>query len=345
MRTAAREVGILGLTLMTAVAGTARGAEGGLTAVPGIRVGHHTLEARPTGCTVVLAEGGAVAAVDVRGPAPATRETDLLDPSRTIRQAHAIVLSGGSAFGLDTASGVMRFLEERGVGFDTGVAKVPIVPAAALFDLAVGSRPDVRPDADCGYRAAAAATSAPPAEGSVGAGAGATVGKLRGAARAMKGGLGTVALRAGDGLVVAALVAVNAVGDVVDPADGSLLAGVRSADGTRVEGARDALVGAPASAGQNTTIGVIATNAALTQAEAKQVAATAHDGLARAVRPAHTPMDGDALFVLATGDHEVAGPLAVGEMAAEAVARAIVRAVRQATSVPGYPALRDLAEE
>jgi len=336
---------LLGAVLMSASAATAPGAEpaGGLTAVPGVRVGSYTLDARPTGCTVVLVEDGAVASVDVRGAAPATRETDLLDPVNTVQKVHAVLLTGGSAFGLDAASGVMRYLEERGVGYAVGPARVPIVPAAALFDLAVGDW-TIRPDARCGYEAARAATAEPPAEGSVGAGAGATVGKLLGSGRAMKGGLGTAAIRAGD-LVVAALVAVNAVGDVIDPTSGAVIAGARSADGRTLVDARALLrAGAASEAlpGANTTIGVVATNAVLTKSEAKRVAQVAHDGLARAIAPAHTPGDGDALFVVATGAVGGKSLLAVGELAAEAVAAAVVRAVREATGVEGYPAVRDL---
>ncbi|HVR30837.1 MAG TPA: P1 family peptidase [Thermoanaerobaculia bacterium] len=332
--------------MAAAIAGTAAAAEaGGLTAVDGIRVGSHTLRERPTGCTVVLVEGGAVASVDVRGAAPATRETDLLDPVNTVQQVHAIVLSGGSAFGLDTASGVMRYLEERGVGYAVGPVRVPIVPAAALFDLAVGD-PSIRPDAACGYQAARAATTERPAEGSVGAGGGATVGKLLGPARAMKGGLGTSAIRAGE-LVVAALVAVNAVGDVIDPATGRVVAGVRSEDGRMTLDVRKLVrTGAVPEVrpGANTTIGVVATNALLTKAEAKRVAQVAHDGLARSIAPAHTPGDGDALFVVATGAVGGRSLLTVGELAAEAVAEAVVRAVREATGVEGYPAARDLEQ-
>jgi L-aminopeptidase/D-esterase-like protein len=328
-----------------AIAGGAYATEpGGLTAVAGIRVGSHTLRERPTGCTVVLIEGGAVGSVDVRGAAPATRETDLLDPVNTVQTVHAVVLSGGSAFGLDTASGVMRWLEERGVGFAFGAARVPIVPAASLFDLAIGDG-RIRPDAACGYEAARAASTARPAEGSVGAGAGATVGKLLGPRRAMKGGLGTAALTAGD-LVVAALVAVNAVGDVIDPATGRVVAGVRSEDGATLLDVRTLLRsgGLPdARAGANTTIGVVATNARLTKTEAKRVAQAAHDGFARAIVPAHTTADGDAIFVIATGAVEGESLLQVGALAAEVVADAVLRAVREATGVEGYPAARDLA--
>ena len=323
------------------------GAADGITAIAGVAAGHHTLAARPTGCTVVLTEDGATAAVDVRGSAPGTRETALLDPTNTVQQVHAIVLAGGSAFGLAAADGVMRYLAERNVGFQTQAARVPIVPAAILYDLGVGGDAAIRPTADCGYRAAQAASGRPLAEGSVGAGAGATVGKLGGPGRAMKGGVGTALIALPGGLQVAALMAVNAVGDVHEPATGALIAGVRSGDGRRLQGARDLLRRpAPAApAGENTTIGVVATNAALDKAQLGVVARMAHDGLARAVRPAHTPVDGDTIFALATGG--LAAPaslLHVGALAADATAQAIVRAVRAATGVPGYPAARDLEE-
>ena len=318
----------------------------GLTAVAGIEVGHHNLAERPTGCTVVLAGAGAVAGVDVRGGAPGTRETDLLDPAKTVQRVHAVVFAGGSAFGLDAAGGVVRYLSERGIGYETSVARVPIVPAAILFDLGVGGDPAIRPTADCGYRAAEAATAGPVAEGNVGAGAGATVGKLAGAGRAMKGGVGSAAITVPGGLVVAALAAVNAVGDVVDPATGQVVAGVRTPDGAGLADARS-LLRAGTGGGrprENTTLGIVATNASLTQAEATTVARMAHDGLARAIVPAHTPADGDAIFALATGRHdEPAGVGTVGALAAEAMAEAIVRAVHAAEGIPGYPAARDLA--
>ena len=318
----------------------------GLTAVDGIAVGHYTLSERPTGCTVVLVTNGAVAGVDVRGSAPGTRETDLLNPISTVQQVHAIVLAGGSAFGLDAASGVMRYLEEREIGYDMGVAKVPIVPAAILFDLSVGDAPTIRPTADCGYRAARMAGTGPIAEGNVGAGAGATVGKLAGLRRAMKGGIGTAALRLPDGLTVAALVAVNAVGDIIDPATGQVVAGVRTEDGNALADARVLLRSGALQrprAGENTTLGVVVTNAVLTKAQATKVAQMAHDGYARAIVPAHTLGDGDTIFALATGTRE--GPadlLTIGALAAEVMADAIVRAARQATGIPGYPAARDL---
>jgi L-aminopeptidase/D-esterase-like protein len=319
----------------------------GLTAVQGLKVGHHTLTARPTGCTVILAENGATAGVDVRGSAPGTRETDLLSPTSVVDRVHAIVLSGGSAFGLDAASGVVRYLEERGVGFKFGGAVVPTVPAAILFDLGVGD-PKIRPTADCGYAAAQAATNGPVAEGNVGAGAGATVGKSAGRGRAMKGGLGSAAIALPDGLVVAAIVAVNARGDVIDPATGQVVAGTRTADGKSLsdvrvllrQGLMDPL--AP-EALQHTTIGVVATNATLTKTQATKMAQMAQDGLARAIVPVHTSVDGDAVFALATGTRQGAADLdTIGALAAEAMAQAILRAVRAATGIPGFPAARDL---
>ncbi len=323
-------------------------AASGLTAVDGLRVGHHTLAERPTGCTVVVAEAGATAGVDVRGGAPGTREIALLDPVNTVEEVHAVLLSGGSAFGLDAATGVVRYLAERDVGFATAVARVPIVVAAVLFDLEVGGKPRIRPDAEAGYKAAAAATAGPVAEGNVGAGAGATVGKLTGMERAMKAGVGTAAIRRADGLTVAALVAVNALGDVVDPATGRVIAGVRTADGTGLADARALLrsdaLDRPQSLA-NTTIGVVATNARLSKAQATKVAQMAHDGLARAIYPAHTPWDGDTLFALATGSWEGEADLAlIGSLAADAVAEAIVRAARQAQGLPGLPAAADLGD-
>lgn len=325
------------------MAATARG----VTALEGIAVGHHTLAGGTTGCTVVLTGVGAVGAVDVRGAAPGTRETDLLDPSNSIERVHAVVLAGGSAFGLAAADGVMSYLAERDIGFETGAARVPIVPAAILYDLGVGD-PAIRPTAACGYAAAERARTDTIEEGSVGAGAGATVGKLGGPGRAMKGGIGTALIEVAGGLQVAALMAVNAVGDVVDPDTGGIIAGVRTADGLRFADARTLLRQQPsatAPGGENTTIGVIVTNAALAKPQLAVVARMAHDGLARAVRPAHTPADGDTIFALATGTH--AGDvnlLRVGALAADVTADAIVRGVRAATSIPGYPAANDFKE-
>jgi L-aminopeptidase/D-esterase-like protein len=324
---------------------------GAITDVPGILVGQVTLPGRPTGCTVVLAGEGATGGVDVRGGAPGTRETDLLDPVNSVELVHAVVLSGGSAFGLDAASGVMRLLEERGIGFPVGDLRVPIVTGAILFDLGVGD-PSIRPDAACGYEAASIASAGPPAEGNAGAGAGASVGKIAGLARAMKGGIGTASIARSDGLVVGAIVAVNALGDVIDPATGEVVAGVRTADGRDLADARlllrsgsddtpgsDAIAPPPA----NTVIGVVATNARLTKAQATRVAQMAQDGLARTVSPAHTPWDGDTIFTLATGGLAAAAdPLVVGGLAAEAIAEAILRAVRAAEGLEGLPAARDL---
>ena len=328
----------------------------GLTAVAGLEVGHFTDARRPTGCTVVLARGGAVAGVDVRGASPGTRETDLLAPVNVIDTVHAVVLAGGSAFGLDAAGGVMRWLDERGIGLAIGSCRVPIVPAAILFDLWVGDS-RIRPDAAAGYAACDAASRGDVAEGNVGAGAGATVGKLFGTEGAMKGGIGTAAVEAG-GFVVAALVAVNAIGDVVDPASGRVVAGARSADGTRLASTMAAIrrgelpgrlqAGQPAPGGA-TTIAVVATDAVLTKAEATKVAQMAHDGLARSINPIHTTGDGDAVFALATGaSRRPASASLIGALAADVLAEAVLRAVRAAVRIggeglPEVPAAADFA--
>jgi len=318
----------------------------GLTAAAGITVGHHTLTERPTGCTVILMGAGAVAGVDVRGAAPGTRETDLLNPLNLVDQVHAIVLAGGSAFGLDAASGVMRYLDERKIGFPTQYGVVPIVPAAILFDLGVGDA-RVRPTADCGYAAAKAATDGPVVQGNVGAGAGATVGKMLGMDRAMKGGIGSAAITLPGGLTVAALVAVNAFGDIIDPATGRVVAGVRTPDGRGLADARIMIRTGSTQKnpiGENSTIGVVATNARLTKAQATKVAQMAHDGLARAIAPVHSMNDGDTLFALATGRWAQAADVnIIGALAADVVAEAVLNAVRQATGLPGLPAVRDLA--
>jgi L-aminopeptidase/D-esterase-like protein len=326
----------------------------GLTDVQGLKVGHHTLREKPTGCTVVLADKGTLGSVDVRGGAPGTRETDLLNPVNHVNQVDAIVLSGGSAFGLDAAMGAVRWLEEHDIGYPAGGVKVPIVPAAILFDLPFAGKPLVRPTADCGYKAAAAATDGPVQEGTIGAGAGATVGKLGGPGKSMKGGVGSSSIKLPDGLVVAAIVAVNAVGDVIDPASGQVVAGARGEDGKSFVDVRKLLrSGALARrqqprAGENTTIGIVATNAALTKVQAQKMAQMAHDGLARAISPVHTPGDGDTIFSLATGVLQGGvddGRLSqIGALAAEAMADAIVRAVKEATGAGGVPALRDLGK-
>ncbi len=320
---------------------------GAITDVAGLRVGHHSDARRPTGCTVVLCDGGAVAGVAVRGGAPGTRETDLLAPDNLVQQVHAVLLTGGSAFGLDAAGGVMRWLAARGVGVAVGAARVPIVPAAVLFDLWLGDA-SIHPDADAGAHACAAAAATPPAQGNVGAGAGCTVGKLFGLQRAMRGGIGGALLLLG-AVTVGALVAVNAVGDVRGE-DGAILAGARSADGRALLGTTAALLaghGAEqlvATPGSATTIGVVATDAPLGKAEARRLAGFAHHGLARTIDPL-TMADGDTLFALATGRAAGGADLTLlGVLAAEAVARAIRNAVRCATGLaePALPAQREL---
>jgi L-aminopeptidase/D-esterase-like protein len=317
---------------------------GTLTDVPGLKVGHHTLKTRPTGCTVILCEDGAVAGVDVRGAAPGTRETDLLNPVNTVQQVHAVVLSGGSAYGLDTASGVMRYLESKGKGFQTAAGIVPIVPAAILMDLGLGDF-KIRPDAEAGYRACLDATSKPVAQGNVGAGAGATIGKMFGPQFAMKAGIGSASIRVGD-VVVGAIVAVNAVGDVVNPKSGKIVAGARTEDGKSFRDSMAAIVKGyrvVLPTGANTTIGLVATNAVLEKVQVSKVAQMAHDGLARAVNPVHTPADGDTIFALSTGtlaNTRVSHGM-IGALAAEAMAQAIVRAVLSAGTVLGIPGLRD----
>jgi L-aminopeptidase/D-esterase-like protein len=319
---------------------------GSITDVAGIEVGHHTLTERPTGCTAILVRGGAVGGVDVRGGAPGTRDTDLLDPVNTVEEVHGVVLSGGSLFGLDAVSGAVRWLEEHGHGLDAWGTTIPIVTGAILFDLGIGDS-SIRPGADCGYAAAEAAAGGPTATGSIGAGTGATVGKLAGMDRAMRGGIGTASIELPGGIVVAAIVAVNAVGDVVDPATGKVVAGIRNENGTGFSDARKLIrtrTGLVGASGENTTIGVVATNATLTKAQATKLAQMAHDGLARAVYPAHTPWDGDTIFSLATGEVEGEADLIVlGAVAADVVAEAILDAVRSATGLEGIPSVSEFS--
>jgi L-aminopeptidase/D-esterase-like protein len=323
-----------------------------ITDVEGIKVGHYTDREGITGCTVVLCEGGAVGGVDVRGSAPATRETDLLRPGNMVQEVHAILLTGGSAYGLDAAGGVMRWLEERGVGFNVGVGVVPIVPAAALLDLHQGD-PKARPDAEAGYQACQAATGGPVAEGSVGAGTGATLGHLLGLKFCTKSGLGTASVKIGKGIIVGAVVAVNPFGDVIDPDTGVTVAGTRKpVGGGFVKNTVKQLQGG---LGQtvlglaNTGIAVVATNAYLTKEGVTKVAQMAHNGLARSIRPVHTMFDGDTIFALSTGKPPKKGSGAdpaittvVGVTAAEVLAQAVVRAAQQAESLGGVPAARDL---
>lgn len=319
---------------------------GSITDVPGIKVGHFTLKTRPTGCTVILCEAGAVAGVDVRGSAPGTRETDLLNPINTVQQVQAVVLSGGSAYGLDTASGVMRYLESKGKGFSIAGGVVPIVPAAILMDLGFGGDFKIRPDAEAGFQACLAATNKPVPQGNVGAGAGATIGKMAGPKFSMKGGIGSASIKVGNtGVVVGAIVAVNAVGDIWNPKTGKIIAGARSEDG---KGFRDAMAEVIkgnrvlVQPGANTTIGLVATNVAMEKVQITKVAQMAHDGYARAINPAHTLGDGDTIFALATGTLDAkANHGLIGALAAEAMAQAIVRAVTQAETIAGVPGLRD----
>jgi len=313
--------------------------------VPGIKVGHAQDEEALTGCTVILCERGAVGGVDQRGGAPGTRETDLLRPMHSVQHAQAVLLSGGSAFGLAAAEGVVRWLEEHGYGFDARVAKVPIVPAAVLFDLDIG-RADVRPTSEMGYAACQAATDSSVAEGCVGAGTGARVGSVFGPGRAVKSGLGTASADLGGGLIVGALFAVNCFGDVVDPSNGRIVAGTRKLRGEGFADTMQALKGFVGRqilrfAGRsNTVIGVIATNAALSKEEAGKVAQMAQDGLARVIRPAHTMFDGDTIFALSTGRRRADVNL-VGAYAAEVTAQAILRGVLAATPAGGLPAAQN----
>lgn len=317
--------------------------------VGGLRVGHWTNRRAATGCTVVLCPPeGAVAAVDVRGGAPGTRETDLLAPGQLVQRIHAVLLSGGSAFGLDAATGVMRYLEAHGTGFRMGKALVPIVVGAVVFDLGTG-RSDVRPDADAGERACRAARSRSLEQGSVGAGAGATVAKLGGPDFTVKGGLGSASERLAGGLIVGALAVVNAVGEIVDPSDGSLVAARRTPAGDSPDSI-EFLRGRPRRTpepGTNTTIATVATNAALTKEQALRLATMAHAGFARTIRPSHTPADGDTIFALATGALAVEDSdlLAIGALATRALERAILRGVLRAQSLAGVPSVAELDEK
>ena len=318
---------------------------GSICDVAGLSVGHFTDTRRPTGCTVVLTPQGAVAGVDVRGAAPGTRETELLSPLNAVQHVHAVLLAGGSAFGLDAATGVMRWLEAQGAGVQVGPVRVPIVPAAILFDLWVGD-PAIRPDADAGFAACEAASRDAPAQGNVGAGAGATVGKLFGIDRAMKGGIGTASVTVA-GFTVGALVAVNAIGDVVDPSTGRVVAGARTTDGHALLGSAAALLRgelpAPLMVGIATTLAVVATDAVLTKAEANKVAQMAHDGFARSINPVHTMTDGDTIFALGTGAAGRSAPLTLlGALAAEVTAAAVLKAIHAARGLPGIPSACDL---
>ena len=325
-----------------------------ITDIPGIQVGHAQDEQALTGCTVVLCEGGAIGGVDQRGGAPGTRETDAMHPMHLVNEVHAVVLAGGSAFGLDAATGAVRYLEERGVGFDVRVARVPIVPAAILFDLGIGMS-DVRPDAEMGYQACLNASAEPPAEGNVGAGTGATVGKILGLAGAMKSGIGTASLEIGSGVKVGAIAAINVFGDVIDPETGQIIAGARVVQKGPVKIGKgpyfadtlfvmESLIGRTVLgfiSRENTAIGIVATNAKLNKEQINKVAQMAQDGLARTVCPAHTMLDGDTIFALATGEKK-ADVNIVGAFAAEVFAQAVLRAVRTAAPAAGLPCAADV---
>jgi L-aminopeptidase/D-esterase-like protein len=325
------------------------GPTGAITDVPGIKVGHATRTDRPTGCTVLIAEEGATGAVDQRGGAPGTRETDLLNPVNHVEKLNAIVLSGGSAYGLAAADGVVRYLEEKGIGYRVGRGVVPIVPAAILMDLGYGGEWKIRPTADNGYQAAQSASAKPPEQGSVGAGAGATVGKLAGPGRSMKGGFGTASLRLPNGIVIGAMVATNGVGDIWDHRNNKLVAGARTEDGKHLadimklmrEGKLPALQPTPAA---NTTIGAIATNVELSKTQITKVTQMSTDGYALSIRPVHTPSDGDTIFGAATGKLKLQPADVdrllgmIGALAAEVMAQAIVSSVLHAkgtSQVPG----------
>jgi len=325
-----------------------------LTDVQGIKVGHAQDIEALTGCTVILCENGAVVGVDQRGGGPGTRETDLIRPLHHVKEVHAIVLAGGSAYGLDAASGVMRFLEEKGIGYDVRVARVPIVPAAILFDLNIG-KSNVRPDAEMGYLACQNASSKAPAEGNVGAGTGASVGKILGVEHAMKSGIGSASVDAGGGVIVGAIAAVNAIGDVIDPQTNQIIAGARTfflgehrigageffADTLQIMKMRaSGLIPGFAPWG-NTVIGVVATNARLNKEEANIMAQMAHDGLARTIRPAHLTRDGDTIFALSTSQRK-ADLDTIGAFAAQVFSQAILNAVRAAGPVAGLPSISSL---
>lgn len=317
-----------------------------ITDIPGILIGHAQDNDALTGCTVILCKNGAVGGVDQRGGAPGTRETDALHPMHLVEKIHAVVLAGGSAFGLDASTGVMRWLEEQGVGFETGVARIPIVASAVLFDLAVGN-PNVRPDAAMGYQACLNASSQAPRSGNFGAGTGATVGKIMGMQSAMKSGIGTASVRLNGGIIVSALVAVNPLGDVVDPSSRRILAGARI-PGVEPIAFADTLkilenfpFGQAPALGSNTVIGTVVTNALLNKEQANKVAQMAHNGLALTIRPAHTMLDGDTIFCMATGEIP-ADVSAIGAFAAEVVASAIIDAIFSAEATPGLPSVRSI---
>lgn len=313
------------------------------TNIPGIKLGHAQNMKAATGCTVVICENGATAGVDVRGGSPGTRETDLLNPMNLVDKVHAVFLSGGSAFGLDAASGMMQYLEERNIGFDVGVTKVPIVTGAVLFDLNIGDF-RVRPDKKMGYEACVNANNIDCPEGNVGAGTGATVGKIIGPEYSMKGGLGTYCLQVGE-LFVGAVVAVNCLGDVVDPLTGNIIAGALDSTKTKFINTENVMISQYDKNKNvftgNTTIGIVATNAKLTKSQANKIASMTHNGYGRTMRPAHSMFDGDTIFALGTGYID-ADVNVVGLLAARVMEQAVLRAVKNTTSVHGYKCYKDM---
>ena len=314
---------------------------GNISDVPGIKVGHIEDGKALTGCSVIVSEEGAVCGVDVRGSAPGTRETDLLDPIHLVDKVHAITLSGGSAFGLEAADGVMQYLEEQGIGFDVDVLKVPIVPGAVLFDLAVGDA-KVRPNKKMGYEAAKHAKKGVFPFGNIGAGCGATVGKILGMKHCMKGGLGSASIRLENGIVVGAIVAVNAVGDIRDPKNGSILAGPINPETNEIMDSIAIMQSNPetfAKPGANTTIGVVAANVTLTKAEAKKIAQMTHNAFAKTIYPAHTMFDGDTIFALGTGK-QLASIDLIGSIAVKVMEEAIIRAITFAEEVENIPSYK-----
>ena len=313
--------------------------------VKGLKVGQVEDEKALTGCTVVICEKGATCGVDVRGSAPGTRETDLLDPINSVQNVHAVVLSGGSAFGLESTCGVSQYLEENNIGFDVGVCKVPIVTGAVLFDLAVGNH-KIRPNKEMGYKACLNASETELKQGNYGAGCGSTVGKVKGAEFAMKGGIGSYSIKLDNGIVVSALIAVNAFGDVYE--DGNVIAGVLNDEKNRLLNTYDIMKQGVMKGGfsiDNTTIGIVATNAKLTKAQCKKISQMAHDGYAKAIFPIHTPHDGDTIFTMATGEIEVEADLTLlGCLATEAVEKSIINAVKSAKSIQNIVSYKELQE-
>ena len=313
--------------------------------VKGLKVGQVEDEKALTGCTVVICENGATCGVDVRGSAPGTRETDLLDPINSVQKVHAVVLSGGSAFGLESTCGVSRYLEEKNIGFDVGVCKVPIVTGAVLFDLAVGDY-KVRPDKEMGYKACLNASETELKQGNYGAGCGATVGKVKGLDYVTKGGIGSYYIKLDNGIVVSALIAVNAFGDVYE--DGQVIAGVLSDDKNELLNTYEMMKQGVMKGGfsiDNTTIGVVATNAKLTKAQCKKISQMSHDGYAKAIFPIHTPHDGDTIFTMSTGEIEVEADLTLlGSLATEVVEKSIINAIKNAKSIQNIVSYKELQE-